>query len=165
MTLDLRRLTPADAPALRALRIEAFTLHPRDFRSSPEDEAAQPLAALGALLARDHFVGVFDGEALVGAAGLIIEPRAKLAHKGLIASVYLRASHRGHGRAERMLRALLAAAEGKVEAVHLNASVGNDAALRLYQRLGFEVLAAEPRALKLPGGEYVDEVSMVRRFG
>jgi len=93
VSLDLRRLTVADAPALRALRIEAFTLHPRDFRSSPEDEAAQPLATLETLLARDHFVGFFDGETLVGAAGLIIEPRAKLAHKGLIASVYLRASH------------------------------------------------------------------------
>jgi RimJ/RimL family protein N-acetyltransferase len=165
VNLDLRRLTPADAAALRALRIEAFTRHPREFRSTPEEEAVQPLTDLEAQLARDHFLGLFDGERLVGVAGLVIEPRAKLAHKAGIKGVFVRESYRGQGGAERLLRALLAEADGKVEAVHLNASVGNDPAVRLYGRLGFEVWATEPRALKLPDGTFVDELSMVRRLG
>ena len=76
MTLDMRRLMAADAEALRALRVEAFTAHPREFRSTPEDEAARPLAELAANLARDQVLGLFDGETLVGVAGLAIEPRA-----------------------------------------------------------------------------------------
>jgi ribosomal protein S18 acetylase RimI-like enzyme len=164
VTLELRRLTPADAPALRALRVEAFTLHPREFRSSPADEVALPLAALEAQLARDLFLGLFDGEALAGAGALVIEPRFKLAHKGWIGGMYVRQGHRGKGDAERLLRALLAEAEGKVEAVYLTVSVGNDPALRLYRRLGFEVWATEARALKLPDGTFVDEHAMVLRF-
>ena len=164
MTLDLRRLAPADALALRALRIEAFTLHPREFRSSPE-EAAHPLAELEAALARDHFLGLFDGDALVGAAGLTIETRAKLAHKATIKGVFVRASHRGQGAAERLLRALLAEAQGKVEAVHLSVSDGNGPALRLYTRLGFTPWAFEPQALKLDDGTHVAEIAMVRWIG
>jgi RimJ/RimL family protein N-acetyltransferase len=164
VSLDLRRLTPADAAALRALRLEAFTQHPRDFRSTPADEAATPLAELEVLLARDHFLGLFDGEKLAGAAGLAIEPRAKLAHKGTIRGVFVRAGHRGQGGAERLLRALLAEAEDKVEAVHLTVSDGNGPALRLCTRLGFVLWATEPKALKLADGTFVDEMTMVRRF-
>jgi len=163
VTLDMRRLMAADAEALRALRVEAFTAHPREFRSTPEDEAARPLAELAANLARDQVLGLFDGETLVGVAGLAIEPRAKLAHKAMIWGVYVRGAYRGQGGAERLLQALLAEAQGKVEAVHLTASDGNGPALRLYTRLGFVLWATEPRALKLADGTYVDELAMVRR--
>lgn len=163
MNLDLRRLVPTDAAALRALRIEAFTHHPREFRSTPAEEAAEPLAALEATLARDCYLGLFDGETLAGATGLAIEPRAKLAHKATVKGVFVRQSHRGQGGAEGLLRALLAEAAGKVEAVHLSVSDGNGPALRLYTRLGFVIWATEPRALKLADGTFVDEMSMVRR--
>jgi ribosomal protein S18 acetylase RimI-like enzyme len=162
MNLTLRRLTVTDAPAWRALRLEAFTAHPRDFRSSPGDEAT--VADLEALITDHHIVGLFEGETLVGAAGLIVEPRAKLAHKGTIISVYVRAAHRGQGGAERLMRALLDEARGKLEQVSLVVSDGNGPALRLYTRLGFSLMATEPRALKLPDGSYVDELTMARRF-
>jgi len=162
VSLDLRRLNSADADALRALRLEAFAHHPRDFRSTPAEEAATPLAELEAMLERDCYLGLFDGETLAGAAGLAIEPRAKLAHKATIRGVFVRQSHRGQGGAERLLRALLTEA-GKVEAVHLMVSDGNGPALRLYTRLGFVLWATEPRALKLPDGTFVDEMTMVRR--
>jgi ribosomal protein S18 acetylase RimI-like enzyme len=165
MSLSQRRLAAADAPALAALRIEAFSLHRREFRSTPEEESARPLAELETTLARDHFLGIFDGETLVGAAALSIESRAKLAHKATIKGVFVRASHRGQGGAERLLRALLAEAQGKVEAVYLSVSDGNGPALRLYTRLGFAVAALEPRALKLEDGSFVDEFTLVRRLG
>lgn len=164
MTLDLRRLTAADAGALRALRVEAFTLHPRDFRSAPEEEAARPIAELEATLGRDVVMGLFDGEALVGAAGLHVEPRDKLAHTAGIWGVYVEAGHRGARAGERLLTALIEAARGKAEAVYLTVSDGNRSALRLYTRLGFVQWASQPRALKMADGNYVDEIAMVRRL-
>jgi ribosomal protein S18 acetylase RimI-like enzyme len=164
MTLDLRRLTAADAAALRALRIEAFTLHPRDFRSAPEEEAARPIADLEATLARDTVMGLFDGETLAGAAGLRFEPRAKMAHHAEIWGVYVKAGHRGARAGERLLTALVDAARGKAEAIYLTVSDGNGPALRLYTRLGFEQWAVQPRTLKMADGTYVDEIAMVRRL-
>jgi len=49
--VKLRRLEAADAPAFQRLRIEGFTLQPREFRYAPEDEADMPLAEVAARLA------------------------------------------------------------------------------------------------------------------
>lgn len=164
MSLEMRRLTAADAPALLALRLEALTMHPRDFISTPEEEAARDPAETKATLARDCYLGLFDGEALVGIAGLCVHPKAKMGHKAEIRSVYVRAAWRGAGAAERLLRALIDEARGKVEIVTLGVSEGNGPALRLYTRLGFSQQGVEPDAIKLSGGEYVAEITMVRRM-
>lgn len=164
MSLTLRRLAADDAAALRALRLEAFAAHPGDFRSSPDEEAAAPLSQLAEQIERGNVLGLFDGEALVGAAGLAFEPRAKLAHKGLIWGVYVRSGYRGQGGAERLLAGLIEAARGRVEILHLIVSVGNGPALRLYTRLGFSQWAAEPHALRLEDGTWVDEIAMARRL-
>lgn len=165
MSLELRRLTAADARAWRELRLEAFALHPREFRSTPGEEAAMDIAVLETILARQVALGLFDGETLAGTGVLSFETRAKLAHLGEIRGVYVRAAYRGEGAAERLLKALMAEAQGKVEAVHLTVSDGNGPALRLYTRLGFSPWAFQPRALKLEDGTWVDEIAMVRRLG
>lgn len=164
MSLSLRQLTASDAAPLRALRLEAFAAHPRDFRSSPAEEAAAPLSQLADQIDHGHVLGLFDGETLVGAAGLAFERRAKLAHKGLIWGVYVRSAYRGQGGAERLLAGLIEAAKGRVETLHLDVSDGNGPALRLYTRLGFTQWAADPRALRLEDGTWVDEIAMVRRI-
>ena len=165
LSLDLRRLTAADARAWRTLRVEAFDLHPREYRSTAAEEAAMDIAVLETILARHIVLGLFDGETLVGTGVLSLETRAKLAHKGEIRGVYVRAAHRGGGAGERLLKALIEAAQGKVETVHLTVSEGNGPALRLYTRLGFTPWAFEPRALRLEDGTFVDEVAMARRLG
>jgi ribosomal protein S18 acetylase RimI-like enzyme len=164
MSLAMRRLTAADGPAFQTLRAEALSLHPRDFLSTPEEEAARPLPETEATLARDHYLGLFDGETLVGIAGLAVHPKAKCAHKAEIRSVYVRAAQRGAGAAERLLRGLLEEAAGKVEEVRLGVSEGNGPALRLYTRLGFSQEGVEPRAIKLADGDYCAEITMVRRM-
>jgi len=164
LSLELRRLTAADARAWRELRLEAFALHPREFRSTPGEEAAMDIAVLETVLARQVALGLVDGGSLVGTGVLSFETRAKLAHLGEIRGVYVRAAYRGAGAAERLLKALVAEAQGKVEAVHLTVSDGNGRALRLYTRLGFTPWAFQPRALKLEDGTFVDEIAMVRRF-
>ena len=166
MSLELRRLTAADAPAWRALRLEAFALHPREYRSTPAEEAAMDIAVLERVLAHNPAFGLFDGETLIGTGVLSLETRAKLAHKGEIRGVYVRAGHRGGGAGARLMGALIEAArEAGVETVHLTVSDGNGPALRLYTRLGFSPWAFEPRALKLEDGTWVDEVAMARRVG
>lgn len=61
--------------------------------------------------------------------------------------------YRGRGIGTRMLSQLLASAEGQYDHVSLSVDIGNPA-LRLYQRLGFEII-----------GERDDSLVMKRRMG
>ena len=90
--MNIRRLSAADAPAFRALRLAALLDTPEAFVTSHEEEKDQPLGYFEERLAqRDgHAVfGAFDGDTLVGIAGLSRETLLQLAHKGHIWGMYV----------------------------------------------------------------------------
>ena len=161
--MKLRRLETADAPAFQRLRIEGFALQPREFRYAPEDEADMPLAEVAARLARDFVVGVFDGDTLVGIAGLTRHGGVKISHKALLWGMYLRAEFRGRGGADMLMSAILDHARGRVEIVTLTAMSDNPRALAFYRRWGFAAYGVEPAAVKYEGG-YFDETLMSLRL-
>ncbi|WP_430702177.1 GNAT family N-acetyltransferase [Mesorhizobium captivum] len=63
------------------------------------------------------------------------------------------------GLAGALVERLLSEARGVVEEVHLKVVTSNNAAVRLYTRLGFKEYGLEQRALKV-GDRYYDEVLM-----
>jgi RimJ/RimL family protein N-acetyltransferase len=154
-----RRLSPADAPVFRALRLEGLTLDTRAFRSSVEDEAAHPAADR---LAEDFWIGAFEGDTLVGVGGLARDSRSRLRHKMVLRGMYISASARGQGAADGIIDRLLdhARAEGAVQVV-LTVVADNTRARRVYERHGFTVYGVEPRAVRLDG-EYLDEALMCK---
>src|SRR6478735_2489555 len=82
----VRRLAPADAAVYRALMLEAYERHPDAFTSSADERAALPMSWWESRLdvspqAGQVVLGAFDGDRLVGAAGLQFEPRGKARHK------------------------------------------------------------------------------------
>ena len=127
--MKLRRLEAGDAAAFQRLRIEGFALQPREFRYAPEDEADTPLAEVAARLERDFVVSVFDGDTLVGIAGLTRHGGVKISHKALLWGMYLRAEFRGQGGADMLMSAILDHARGRVEIVTLTAMSDNPRAL------------------------------------
>ena len=157
----IRRLDERDAAAWLALRLEGFTLHPREFRIAPEDERGMPPAAAAGRIASAHVIGAFDDDALVGVAGLTRFDGVKLRHRGLLWGMYVRRAARGRGLGEALVRTLLEeAARQRIEQVLLTVAAGNDGALRLYERCGFVRYGLEPRAIRNADG-YVDEVLML----
>ena len=161
----VRRVREDDAAAYRALRLEALQAHPEAFAASWDEEQAHALPWHASRL-RDGFVaGAFDARgALAGTAGLLVPVQHKLRHKGTLWGMYVSPRARGAGVASALVQAVLDEAAGRVEAVRLTVTVGNDAALRLYRRQGFEEYAREPHALKV-GGRYYDEILMARAVG
>lgn len=157
-------LSESDAMAFRTLRRERLQQEPYAFAESLEEHDSISVETIAARLrhssGENFVVGAFEGDELVGMAGFSRSPRRKSRHKGTIWGVYVRASARGKGAGRALLTALIDRARGEVEQIYLSVSVGQVAAKRLYESLGFEVFGRERHALKVDG-VYVDEDHMV----
>ncbi|MBM3117089.1 GNAT family N-acetyltransferase [Jeongeupia naejangsanensis] len=164
MTTTIRRLTPADAPHYQALRLAALRDTPSAFGSSYEAEKDRPIPEIETRLAPapDHgLFGAFDGDALVGTAGLGRESMTKLRHKAILWGMYVAPGYRQRGLAGALVREAVALAKSvdDLRQINLSVNAGNTAALRLYEGAGFRRYGLEPDAL-LVDSELHDEILM-----
>ncbi|PRH85976.1 GNAT family N-acetyltransferase [Labrys okinawensis] len=160
MSVAIRRLGPADSIDYRAIRLDALATAPEAFGSTYAAESARPLAAFAERLSQAVVFGAYMGDQIVGMAGYRRQDGLKDRHKGEVWGVYVAPRWRGQGVAGALMTAVIEAARGEVEQLLLAVVDGNDGALALYRRLGFEVYGVEPRALKT-GNRYLDEALMV----
>lgn len=166
--MNIRRLSASDATAFRALRLAALLDKPEAFVTSHVEEVDQPDDYFARRLATrpGHAVfGAFDGDTLVGLAGLAREPLLQLQHKCKVWGMYVAESARGRGVARELLNAALAHARetAGVAKVTLSVDSANVAAIALYEALGFVVFAREADAVRLHG-ESRDDLQMHLRF-
>jgi RimJ/RimL family protein N-acetyltransferase len=75
--------------------------------------------------------------------------------------VYVQAKHQGKGLGTKLFDAVFAHATPLVKQIHLGVGTKNLPALKLYEKLGFEIYGTEPRALCI-NGQYIDEHLMVK---
>jgi ribosomal protein S18 acetylase RimI-like enzyme len=157
---EIRRLTPDDLIAFKALRLEALRTEPQAFGAAFEENAARPDAYFLTLIgAEPNLVfAAFEAGELVGKAGFIVEVGLKNRHKGFLWGVYVRASHRGRGIGEALVRRVLDHARSHVEVLRSAVVATNADAGRLYRKLGFQTYGVEPHALKVDGRLYDEEL-------
>jgi ribosomal protein S18 acetylase RimI-like enzyme len=105
--------------------------------------------------------GAFQGSELVGIAALLIGQGQKEAHKGRLVGMYVRPGARQAGVGQRLVETIIEVARQSVELVQLSVVRDNEAAQRLYARLGFVEYGLEKNALK-QDGRYYDEVLMAK---
>ena len=86
----IRRLTSADAPAYRDIRLAGLRDSPEAFGSTFARESTQPLAWFCDRLGNSAVFGAFDSTTLLGVAGLRIREGEKEQHKGLLWGMYVR---------------------------------------------------------------------------
>jgi RimJ/RimL family protein N-acetyltransferase len=166
--VTLRTTRRDDAQRLLALRVEALTLHPTSFSSSPEEETADVWTTRAAEGCGDGLSAIFVVEAqaeLVAMTGILLSPKPKHPHSAFIWGVYTRAAWRGSGLSERLVNAAVswAASKGRT-IVRLGVTAQNAPAVRTYVRCGFRVYGVERAATLIDGVEY-DELLMDRRMG
>jgi ribosomal protein S18 acetylase RimI-like enzyme len=159
--IQIRRLTPADAALFRNIRLEGLRLNPEAFGSTFEAENARPVAFFAERLGGSKIIGAFQGSELVGIAGLLIGQGQKEAHKGRLVGMYVRPGARKSGVGQRLVEAIIEAARQSVELIQLSVVSDNEAARRLYERLGFMEWGVEKDALK-QDGRYYDEIHMAK---
>jgi ribosomal protein S18 acetylase RimI-like enzyme len=150
-----------DAALYRDIRLEGLRRNPEAFGSTFEAENARPLAFFSDRIGGSTTFGAFHGSELVGIAGLLIHEGKKEAHKGLLVGMYVRPNARKVGVGRRLVETIVEFARHRIELVQLSVVSDNEAARRLYERLGFVEYGIERKALK-QDGRYYDEVLMAK---
>ncbi len=162
--MEIRKLESTDAAAFRRVRLAglhespaAFGQTAEEFAALPEDEIAGRLAP-----ATDRVVlGAFEGDELVGVAGLRRETGTRASHKARVWGVYVVPQCRGAGVGRQLMSALIAESRSLngVNLLLLAVNGSQRAAVALYAAAGFRSYGTEPRALSCDAG-YADEVLM-----
>jgi len=151
----IRRLTPDDAEAYVALRVEMIAVEPFAFLGVPGDDHASDPAVVRERLkdAEQAVFGAFDGGALVAVAGLYRHPRRKRRHRAEIWGVYTTPGARGRGLSRSLINECLSAARAwdGVAVVGLSACVRSASAIALYESMGFVRWGEEPDATRVDG--------------
>ncbi|MBK7369576.1 MAG: GNAT family N-acetyltransferase [Candidatus Eisenbacteria bacterium] len=157
--MTIRRLTPADAAAYRALMLEAYATVPVTFGTSAGEAERYPMSWWEARVAAGDdsaqlVIGAFDGERLVGAAGLQFEQRVRTRHRCTLFGMYVSPAARGTGAGRALVMATLDAARARpgLTVIQLSAIEGNDPALKLYESCGFVRWGTEPKSFALEDG-------------
>lgn len=161
-SIEIRRLTAADAALYREIRLEALRSSPEAFASAFETESVRPVEWFAERLDSGVVVlGAFSGSELVGILGFVVGDGPKRQHKGALVGMYVRAAARRAGVGRRLIEAALDLAAQSVELVQLSVTGGNEPAYRLYRSMGFVEYGVERHALKIDG-RYYDEILMAK---
>jgi RimJ/RimL family protein N-acetyltransferase len=157
--MDIRALTPDDAAAYQALRLESLLNHPTAYCTDYSEEAALGLDAFEARLAPSETsitFGAWDEDRLVGIASLNRSARLRQRFRATIAGMYVIPSHRQRGIARKLLTACVdrARLQEGLEEVCLCVTAGNEPARRVYEAFGFAADFVDPRYFKYEGRYY-----------
>jgi ribosomal protein S18 acetylase RimI-like enzyme len=159
--IQIRRLEPSEGAVYREIRLAALRLNPEAFGSTHEAESVRPLEHFSERVASCPVFGAFRGAEIVGMAGFLGREGAKDTHKGYLWGMYVRPDARNAGVGRKLAEAVIEYARQHVEVLQLDVVSENEAARRLYARLGFVEYGIEHKALK-QGGRYYDEVLMAK---
>ncbi len=164
--VTIRQLTAEDAQAYQAIALTGYRVHGQAFTSYYPDRAKEPLQywqdrVNTANASKEVVFGAFNQAELVGVAGLSFETRFKVQHKANLFGVYVDAPFQGQGIARLLIVKLLAYAklQSKLSIVQLTVTEGNEAAIHLYESIGFVTFGIEPMAIK-DEGQFFDKRHM-----
>lgn len=159
LDIEIKILGVDELNDFREIRLSALAKAPAMFGSTYDVEIVKPLSFFQICLSNSTIFGVYHKDRIIGLAALIQESGIKLAHKAVLCSVFIEPEFQSQGIATALLRAVIAYSQAQVEQVLLTVAADNQSAIKLYQKMGFEMYGVEKKALK-NNNEYTDELLM-----
>lgn len=167
MKPEVRIIEEDEAAMFWTLRLRGLKEDPEAFGASYADSIDMTQEEIRKRMSKtaDTFVlGAFNPKPC-GMLGFFRRQGERVRHKGYIWGVYVAPEARGTGLARTLMNQAIALAKKMpdLEEVILTVSVTQDAALKLYDSLGFKEYGHEVKALK-QGDIYIDEKAMMLRL-
>jgi len=162
----LKKLKPEEWAEYKKIRLESLQKEPTAFAMTYEEEAdradelwAGKLDHSGDLL--NYKIFAYDGDEIIGMAGVFQNEKTKLKHISNIYGVYLRESYRGRGIGKAMLDILIKEAKKApgVSKISLSVNTAQIPAVRSYEKAGFRNAGKVEKEMKV-GDKYYDEYIM-----
>lgn len=163
----LRAPCTADASLLIAFLKDVYTQTPYLMRY-PEEVAITEEAEIeiiqNTLLSLDHLmiIAEIDGQ-IAGNCEISFNQKIKIRHRADVA-ISIRQEYWGLGLGTALFQELLTAAKNhpEVRQVELEFIEGNERAYRLYRKMGFEIVASHPDAIRLKDGTMLKIYLMIK---
>ena len=168
--MHVATLTASDASRYRELMLEAYVQAEDAFTSTLEERIDEPLSywvnRIGSASGVNQAFGSFEGQQLIGTVALEFSVKPKTRHSALVIGMYVKPSRRGLGAGTLLMNSAISAARARpeVSVLRLRVTQGNEAAIRLYQSVGFSTWGIEPLAVTSASG-FKAKVHMARQLG
>lgn len=159
--INVRHAEPGDAAALHAIASQPDVIYNTALTPfAPERALTQrlnELAETGYCL-----VACIDND-IAGSVCFEIDPRPRLRHMAHISTLAVNSAYRGQGVGKHLVQAVLDLADNwlNVQRIELLVYTDNAAAIKLYERCGFQI-EGTLRALAFRAGRYADVYAMGR---
>lgn len=159
--MHLRLLTPADAPAYKALRDALLLCAPTAFTSDHAASVGLPAShfapRLGTPESGIFYLGAFGaGGRLLGCVGCERAARTQESHRASVIGMMVVPAAQRQGVGRQLLAACLATAARMdgLQQLDLTVTAGNASAQRLYEAAGFRAWGCHPNAIVVDGVAY-----------
>jgi len=165
MDIQIRPVCVKDAQEINEIRRMVGVME--NVLSIPSETIKRSEGFVSGLDANAHqFVATVkdvDGnEKVIGCAGLSVFASPRLRHSGGI-GIMVHKAYQGNGAGQKLMEALLDVADNWLMLVRVELTVftDNERAMKLYQKLGFEIEGTKQKAA-IRNGKYADEYMMAR---
>ena len=156
--MSIRRLTPKDLSAYRALWAEALMQSPTSFLFSAEEVRAMPNKDVARGLEVNLTLGAFDETGRI--VGFVTARRGgpkRMRHMADVGPLYVRTSARGQGVGRRLMETVLdELSKAGIGQAELSVDVENGQAQKMYRDLGFHIFGRRPRSVIVDGASRDD---------
>ncbi|MBB6261355.1 ribosomal protein S18 acetylase RimI-like enzyme [Paenochrobactrum gallinarii] len=152
--ITVRVLCPDDVQTYKAVRIHALKNSPLTFGSSFAVESAYADEVFAHRIRHgggNAVYGAFDGDTLLGTAGVFVHERLSEKHRGTLWGVYVMPQARGLGLGSVLVDHVIKYAEKHVVVLDAKVVASNDYARQIYYDLGFEKYGLEKKSFCVEG--------------